>query len=125
MGLAENHLGRANIVLGPVLDRETAGRKIVAIATETETTERITGIATETEIVIAIVVIVAEDRDQETGETATEKETLIMRETPGIAGTEIGTETEEGNDRSRRLHFPEQDRHLEKVSAPLELETTS
>lgn len=71
------------------------------------------------------IVIVDEDRDQETGETAIEKETLIMRETPGIAGTEIGTETEEGNDRSRRLLFPEQDRHLEKVSAPLECKCTS
>lgn len=102
--------GRANIVPVPVLDREIAGRKIVAIVTETEIE-----IVTETETVIAIVIVDA-DQDQEIEENVIE---TAMATEIGIDGIEIEIETEEGNDRSRRLHFPEQGYRLERVSAPL------
>lgn len=113
MGLAVNHLGRASIVLVPVLDHEIVERKIVAIAIEIETEKEIViGI----EIVIAIV-IVDVDQDQEIGETAIETEIIVTE--IGIVGIEIEIEIEEENDLSHQLHFLEQDYHLEKVSVPL------
>lgn len=77
---------------------------------------------TETEIAIAIVIVdVGQDRRNE--EIVIIEREKAARER-GIVGTEIETETEEGNDRSHRLHFPEQGHHLEKVSAPLECKFT-
>lgn len=108
-------VGKANTVPVPVLVHETAGRKIVGIATETGTEIEI-AIEIETGIAIAIV-IVDVGQDPEIEETVTETEILIET---GIAETETAIETEEGSDRLPQSHFPGQDRHLGKVLAPLE-----